>query len=133
MQKIQQQQQAQMQSQQMAAQVSAQKLQMETQSEMQIAQAKAGFDIERMRGEAAIKSELMQLEFQLNMQLKGVEAEALKSREDLKEKAKSDRISKQNSQQSKLIDQRKKDLPPINFESNEDTLDGFDLAEFEPR
>jgi len=133
MQKIQQQQQAQMQSQQMAAQVSAQKLQMETQSEMQIAQAKAGFDIERMRGEAAIKSELMQLEFQLNMQLKGVESEALKSREDLKEKAKSDRISKQNSQQSKLIDQRKKDLPPINFESNEDTLDGFDLAEFEPR
>ena len=24
-------------------------------------------------------------------------------------------------------------LPPINFESNEDSLDGFDLAEFEPR
>jgi hypothetical protein len=24
-------------------------------------------------------------------------------------------------------------LPPMNFESNEDTLDGFDLAEFEPR
>ena len=133
MQKIQQQQQAQMQSQQMAAQVAAQKLQMETQSEMQIAQAKAGFDIERMRGEAAIKSELMQLEFQLNMQLKGVEVESLKTREDLKEKAKADRISKQNTQQSKLIEQRKKDLPPINFESNEDTLDGFDLAEFEPR
>jgi hypothetical protein len=86
-----------------------------------------------MRGEASIKSELMQLEFQLNMQLKGVEADSLKTREDLKEKAKGDRISKQNTQQSKLIEQRKKDLPPINFESNEDTLDGFDLAEFEPR
>jgi hypothetical protein len=24
-------------------------------------------------------------------------------------------------------------LPPMNFESNEDTLDGFDLAEFNPR
>jgi hypothetical protein len=24
-------------------------------------------------------------------------------------------------------------LPPINFESNEDSLDGFDLAEFDPR
>ena len=133
MQKMQSQQQAQMQSQQMAAQVAAQKLQMETQSEMQIAQAKAGFDIERMRGEASIKSELMQLEFNLNMQLKGIDADLLKSREDMKEKAKADRISKQNTQQSRLIEQRKKDLPPINFESNEDTLDGFDLAEFEPR
>ena len=31
------------------------------------------------------------------------------------------------------IDQRKNNLPPKNFESNEDSLDGFDLAEFEPR
>jgi len=133
MQKMQSQQQGQMQSQQMAAQAAAQKLQMETQSEMQIAQAKAGFDIERMRGEAQIKSELMKLEFDLNMQLKGVEVRALKDREDLKEKSKDNRISKQNTQQSKLIEQRQKDLPPVNFESNEDTLDGFDLAEFEPR
>lgn len=133
MQKIQQQQQAQMQSQQMAAQVQAQKMQMETQSKMQIAQAEAGFELEKLRGEAQLKTQLMQLEFQLNMQLKGVDAELLMQREDNREKAKDDRISKQNSQQSKLIEQRKKNLPPINFESNEDTLDGFDLAEFEPR
>ena len=133
MQKMQSQQQAQMQSQQMAAQTAAQKLQMETQSEMQIAQAKAGFDIERMRGEAQIKSELMRLEFDLNMQLKGVEVEALKGREDAKEDAKDSRISKQNTQQSKLIEQRQRDLPPVNFESSEDSLDGFDLAQFEPR
>jgi hypothetical protein len=133
MQKIQQQQQAQMQSQQMAAQMAAQKMQMETQSKMQIAQANAGFELEKLRGEAQLKTQLMQLEFQLNMQLKGVDAQTLQSREDNREKAKADRISQQNSQQSKLIEQRKKDLPPINFESNEDSLDGFDLAEFEPR
>lgn len=133
MQKMQSQQQGQMQSQQFAAQAAAQKLQMETQAELQIAQAKAGFDIERMRGEAGIKSELMQLEFDLNMRLKGVDTELLMQKEDKKEKAKDNRISKQNSQQSKLIEQRKKDLPPINFESSEDSLDGFDLAEFEPR
>jgi hypothetical protein len=133
MQKIQQQQQAQMQSQQMAAQVAAQKMQMETQSKMQIAQAEAGFELEKLRGEAQLKTQLMQLEFQLNMQLKGIDSETLQKREDNREKAKSDRISLQNSQQSKLIEQRKKDLPPISFESNEDTLDGFDLAEFEPR
>jgi hypothetical protein len=133
MQKIQQQQQAQMQSQQMAAQVAAQKMQMETQSKMQIAQAEAGFELEKLRGEAQLKTQLMQLEFQLNMQLKGIDSETLQKREDNREKGKADRISLQNSQQSKLIEQRKKDLPPISFESNEDTLDGFDLAEFEPR
>jgi hypothetical protein len=133
MQKIQQQQQAQMQSQQMAAQISAQKMQMETQSKMQVAQAEAGFELEKLRGEAQLKTQLMQLEFNLNMQLRGAEAQLLKDREDNKEKAKDDRISKQNTQQSRLIEQRKKDLPPINFESNEDTLDGFDLSEFEPR
>lgn len=133
MQKVQQQQEANIQSQQMAAQISAQKMQMETQSKMQIAQAEAGFALEKLRGEAELKTQLMNLEFQMNMQLRGAEANIIKDREDMKEKAKDDRISKQNTQQSKLIEQRKKDLPPINFESNEDTLDGFDLSEFEPR
>jgi len=133
MQKVQQQQEANMQSQQMAAQMAAQKMQMETQSKMQIAQAEAGFALEKLRGEAELKIQLMNLEFQMNMQLRGAEANLIKDREDIKEKAKDDRISKQNTQQSKLIEQRKKDLPPINFESNEDTLDGFDLSEFEPR
>ena len=133
MQKMQQQQQGQMQSQQMAAEAAAQKIQMETQSKMQIAQAEAGFSLEKLRGEAELKTQLMQLEFNMNMQLRGMESSMIKDKEDMKEKAKDDRISKQNTQQSRLIEQRKKDLPPINFESNEDTLDGFDLSEFEPR
>ena len=62
-----------------------------------------------------------------------MEAQQLQSREDQREKAKSERISQQNSEQSKLINQRKNNLPPMSFESNEDSLDGFDLAEFEPR
>jgi hypothetical protein len=57
----------------------------------------------------------------------------LSKRESDKEQAKSDRISQQNTEQSKLITQRKNNLPPQNFESNEDSLDGFDLSEFEPR
>jgi hypothetical protein len=58
---------------------------------------------------------------------------ALQEREDQREVAKSDRITQQNNQQSKLINQRKNNLPPQTFESNEDSLDGFDLAEFSPR
>ena len=122
-----------MQSQQMAAQTAMQKLEMETQAEMKIEEAKSKFAVQKMQGEAAIKAELMQLEFNLNMQLKGVELEGLKNRETQREDAKSKRISQANTEQSKLIEQRKNNLPPVSFESSEDSLDGFDLAEFEPR
>ena len=125
--------QQQLQSQQMAAQTAMQKMQAESQSKMQLKQAEIAFEIEKMKNEAMLKSQLMDKEFELNMQLRGMEAEQLQSREDQREKAKSDRISQQNSEQSKLINQRKNNLPPMTFESNEDSLDGFDLAEFEPR
>ena len=125
--------QIQMQSQQMAAQTAMQNIQAETQSKMQIKQAEIAYEIEKMKSEAQLKMELMQMEFQMQMQLKGAEFETVKTKEQLKEEAKDKRISLQNTQQSKLIDQRKNNLPPMTFESNEDTLDGFDLAEFEPR
>ena len=75
----------------------------------------------------------MEREFQMNLQLRGMEVSSLTEREKMKEDAKSKRISQQNTEQSKLINQRKNNLPPLNFESNEDSLDGFDLAEFSPR
>ena len=48
-------------------------------------------------------------------------------------KAKDDRIDKQASRQSALITQRKNNLPTQNFESTEDSLDGFDLESFGPK
>ena len=125
--------QQQLKSQEMAAQTAMQKVQMETQAKMQYRQADIAFEIEKLKAEAELKSRLMQQEFDLNMQLRQADAEALGSRETMKEDAKSKRISQANSEQSKMINQRKNNLPPINFESNEDSLDGFDLAEFEPR
>jgi hypothetical protein len=125
--------QIQMQSQQMAAQTAMQNIQAETQSKMQIKQAEIAYEIEKMKSEAQLKMELMQLEFQMQMQLKGVEVESVKTKETMKEEAKDKRISLQNTQQSKLIDQRKNNLPPMNFESTNDSLDSFDFAEFEPR
>lgn len=125
--------QMQMQSQQMAAQMAMQNIQAETQSKMQIKQAEVAYNIEYLKSEAQLKMQLMQQEFNFNMQLKGIDAEALKTKDDMKEKAKDKRVSLQNTQQSTLINQRKNNLPPVNFESNEDSMDGFDLAEFEPR
>ena len=50
-----------------------------------------------------------------------------------KEQAKDKRVDIQATAQSKLIDQRKNNLPPVNFESSEDDLSGFDMGAFEPR
>ena len=121
------------QSSQAAAQSKMQAIQAETQSKIQIQQATIAFEIEKLKSEANLKHELMQREFDMNMALKGVEQDGLRTREESREESKDRRIGIQNTQQSKLIQQRKDNLPPINFESNEDSLDGFDLAQFEPR
>jgi hypothetical protein len=123
----------QLQSQQIAAQTAMQKIQLEAQSKMQVKQAEVAFDIERMKQEAMLKKDLMAEEFKYNMAIAQINNSGVSDREKMKEDAKSKRISQQNTEQSKLINQRKNDLPPMNFESNEDSLDGFDLAEFEPR
>ena len=125
--------QQQLKSQEMAAQTAMQKIELETQSKMKVKQAEIAFEIEKQKAEAQLKSQLMQQEFNYNLQLHGMTEQSLSNREDSREKAKSNRISQQNTEQSKLISQRKNNLPPQNFESNEDSLDGFDLSEFSPR
>ena len=125
--------QQQLKSQEMAAQVAMQTIQLETQGKLEYKQGEVQLEIERNKAEAQLKSQLMQQEFNYNLQLRGMDGMALSQREESRDKGKSDRISQQNTEQSKLITQRKNNLPPQNFESNEDSLDGFDLAEFEPR
>ena len=125
--------QQQLKSQELASQTAMQKLQAETQAKMQYRQADIAFEIEKMKNEAALKAQLMDKEFQLNMQLAQINNQGLSQREGQREDAKAKRISQANTEQSKLIEQRKNNLPPVNFESNEDSLDGFDLAEFNPR
>ena len=133
MQKQSMQQQGAMQAQEMAAQAAMAKEQQMIQGKMQLKQAEVSFEIEKLKQEAMLKQQLMQVEFQMQMQLKGADMQGLQQREDQREDAKSERISQQNTEQSKLINQRKNNLPPMTFESNEDSLDGFDFAEFNPR
>lgn len=125
--------QQQLQSQQMAAQTAVQKIQLEAQAKAQVIQTEMELSIKKMEMEAEIKSRLMAEEFQYSVKLHEMQYGTLVQREKNKEEEKNKRISIQNTQQSKLINQRKNNLPPVNFESNEDSLDGFDLAEFNPR
>jgi len=130
--------QAQSQSNTQAAQAAAaadmQKQQGIAESKVKIAQAQSQFDIAKLEREAAIKKELMEFEFQLNMQLKTAEADVIKNKEKYKEDRKDERTKIQASQQSELIDQRKSGTPPKNFESaGFDNLGGFGLEQFDPR
>jgi hypothetical protein len=97
-------------------------------------QAQVQFDIQKLEREAAIKKELMLHEFQLNVKLKEMDLRVINDKEKYKEDRKDDRTKIQASQQSELIDQRKNNKPPKNFESaGFDNLGGFSLEQFEPR
>jgi hypothetical protein len=121
------------QSQQAASEQKAQLIQLEAQSKMQLKQAETEYRIREMQAEVELKRQLMDVEFQYNMQLKGMEGEVIKNRDMEKEKAKDKRVDLQATRQSDLINQRQNNLPPKNFESTEDSLDGFDLESFGPK
>ena len=132
---IQAQAQANAQAQQVAAQAEVQKDQALFQTKAQLEQMKAQLEQQKMQSEVEAKKELMALEFQYNMQLKGIEVEGQKAKEQQKEDRKDERTKLQATQQSELIDQRKNDSPPKNFESagNDILGGGFGLGTFEPR
>ena len=134
-QNIQAQAQANAQAQEAAAQSEVKKQESLVAINTQLEQVKSQLDIEKMNQEAQLKKQLMQLEFQLNMQLKQMEVEANKGKDTQKEDRKDERTKIQASQQSELIDQRKKEKPPKNFESSgNDVMEGgFNLGSFEPR
>ena len=117
-----------------AAFAEVQKQQALTQEKVNIEQAKSQFEIQRLRAEAEIKRELMQAEFNFNMQLAQVRANAEGQKEQEIEDRKDKRIRMQGTQQSELINQRKNNLLPTDFESSgNDVLGGIGLEQFEPR
>jgi hypothetical protein len=123
------------QSAQAAAQADVQKNQALNSSKAELLQIEAQIEASKMMQEVAMKKELMELEFQYNMQLKGIEVEGMKSREKEKENRKDERTKIQATQQSEMIDQRKSGKPPKNFESSGNDIlgGGIDLGGFTPR
>ena len=116
-----------------AAMAEVQKQQALTQEKVSIEQAKSQFEIQRMQNEAQIKRELMAEEFKYQMELAKARAGVENQREQDIEDRKDKRTRIQGTQQSEMIDQRKNDLLPINFESEgNDDLSGFNLGSLGP-
>jgi hypothetical protein len=120
---------------QSAAQIEMQKNETINAAKAQLETLKGQIDSQKILDEVAAKKELMELEFQYNMQLRSMEVDGVKGREAEKEDRKDKRTKIQASQQSELIDQRKNEKPPKNFESagNDILGGGFDLGSFDPR
>jgi hypothetical protein len=103
-----------------AAMAEVQKQQAALDTKLKFEKGKSAFEIERMRVDSQIKRELMQLEFNYNMQLgqQKVNKETQKEKEIEERKDKRTRIV--GTQQSAIADQKQNNLLPINFEQNQD-------------
>tara|TARA_B100000575_G_scaffold285647_1_gene281224 strand:+ start:1221 stop:3629 length:2409 start_codon:yes stop_codon:yes gene_type:complete len=109
-----------------------QKQQALAETTLQIEQGKSQFEINRMQQKAQIDMELMQVKYEYDKQLKQMDIESIGKKEMLIEDRKDKRTKLQATQQSTLINQRKNDLVPTDFESPESqNLNGFGIDQFQ--
>tara|TARA_Y100000033_G_scaffold43213_1_gene44764 strand:- start:565 stop:1422 length:858 start_codon:yes stop_codon:yes gene_type:complete len=102
---------------QAAAEAEVQKQQALTSEKVNFEQAKSQFEIQRMQTEAEIKRALMAEEFKYQLQLEQMKTQREATKEQRIEDRKDKRTRIAGTQQSQMIDQRKNDLLPIDFEA----------------
>lgn len=107
------------QSTQAASKTRMQEEQMKTQAETQLEQLKAQIRMQEMEKKAAIDKDLLETKYMLEMKLKEIDTQSVTGRDMAKEDRKDKRTEKQATQQSQLIDQRKKESGPKNFEQQQ--------------
>ena len=107
------------QSTQAASKTRLQEEQMKTQSETQLEQLKAQIRMQEMEKKAEIDKQLLETKYMFEMKLKELDSQTVINRDMGKEDRKDKRTEKQATQQSALIDQRKKESGPKNFEKQQ--------------
>ena len=103
-----------------------QKAQAINETNVQFEKAKSDFEIQRMQTAAQIEEQQMAQQFEYDMKLKQAELENQKAKEKEIEDRKDNRTKLQATQQSKMIDQRKNNSLPIDFEDDS----GLNLEQF---
>ena len=89
-------------------------------TKVSIEKAKQEMELQKMQTAAQIKQMEMERQFQYDMQLKQMEVQVDKQKEQFIEDRKDKRTKIQATQQSEMISQRKNDGLPINFENEPD-------------
>jgi len=103
-----------------AAMAEVQKQQALAQTEIQVLQSKSQFEIQRMQQELLIKKQLMAEQFGYDLQLAQAGIQIKQQLQDEAENRKDQRTKIQATQQSELIDQRKNNAMPKDFEDSAD-------------
>lgn len=107
------------------SQSKAQVIQLQGQMDAQMAQMEHQMSLEKMAKEFEYKTQLINLQGQINLGVAGKTVESKTEVEKMKEDRKDERTKLQATQQSKMIKQRSQDLDPIDF-NEEDSLGGFE-------
>ena len=128
---IQAQSQANIEAQQAAAQAETQKNQAKADIDSQLEQTKSQMKIEYLKQEALVKKDLMDHEFQLNMQLRGMENETIDKRDTNREDRKDQRVDKQAENQQAI--KKGESLKKFESSGNDITGGGLGLDKFNPR
>lgn len=100
-----------------AALAEVQKQQALAQTEIQVLQSKSQFEIQRMQQELLIKKQLMAEQFDYDLQLAQTQLQVAQQKQNQAEDRKDQRTKIQATQQSELIDQRKNNSTPKDFEN----------------
>jgi hypothetical protein len=102
-----------------AALAEMQKQQALAETEVQVEQAKSQFEINKMQQKAEIDRQMLELRYSFDEKLKKMDLQMIKDKEASIEDRKDERTRIQATQQSQMIDQRKNDLLPTDFEKNQ--------------
>jgi regulator of protease activity HflC (stomatin/prohibitin superfamily) len=118
MQVAQAQEQAKAQAAQAIAEAEVQKQQALTAANVQYEQAKAQMELQKIQQQAQLKKEEMEIKHMYDLELKRMEVDAMTAKENMIEDRKDKRTKMEGTQQSKMIEQRKMNLMPTDFENN---------------
>ncbi len=108
---------AQAQASEAAAMAEVQKREAIAQTEIQVLQSKSQFEIQRMMQELEIKKQLLAEQFQYDLELAKMQMDIANTKLNQMEDRKDQRTKIQATQQSELIEQRKNNTMPKDFEN----------------
>jgi hypothetical protein len=126
---------ANIQAQQAAAQAETQKEQAKAEIESRLEETKNELKMAYLDKEAAVKKDLMNHEFELNIRLNGLENETLNNRESQREDRKDERVDRQAAHQDRAADKKNSGESLKKFESSGNDIigGGLGLDKFTPR
>lgn len=126
---------ANIQAQQAAAQAETQKEQAKAEIESRLEETKSQLKMAYLDKEAAVKKDLMNHEFELNIKLNGLQDKTLNNRESQREDRKDNRVDRQAAHQDRAADKKNSGESLKKFESSGNDIigGGLGLDKFTPR